>query len=323
MKSKFKKHLIFIVLLCSLLTIAPISQASTYNFTTLDDPIAKAGSTVATGINDSGQITGYYENATGYLQGFLYNGSTYSTLDSLNTNVGHIIPRDINNSGQITGNYSNGNPSPYGFIYNQGTYSFIDVPPNGLITGINDSGQLTGWFQNNADAHGYIFDLNTNTYSTLDFLGGIPSGINNSKQVVGNFGEYDSITNSFTTISHPNASTTTFGNGGTFATGINDRGLVTGFYSYNGQAGHSFIYDGKTYTTFDDPSSIAQSVYSGGTYAQGINNIGQVVGYYLDSTGQSHGFLATPAAVPVPAAFWLFGTTITFMISFARNKLRS
>jgi hypothetical protein len=35
-----------------------------YNHTTLDDPLATSG-TVATGIKDTGQIVGTYQNATG------------------------------------------------------------------------------------------------------------------------------------------------------------------------------------------------------------------------------------------------------------------
>jgi probable HAF family extracellular repeat protein len=46
---------------------------------TLDDPSATEG-TFALGINDAGQIVGFYKNASGY-HGFLLSGSTYTTLD--------------------------------------------------------------------------------------------------------------------------------------------------------------------------------------------------------------------------------------------------
>src|SRR3989442_9316465 len=52
-----------------------------YTYTTLDDPLALAtGSTSAQGINASGQIVGFYQNAGGF-HGFLYSGGTYTTLD--------------------------------------------------------------------------------------------------------------------------------------------------------------------------------------------------------------------------------------------------
>jgi probable HAF family extracellular repeat protein len=50
-----------------------------YTYTTLDDPSATNG-TQAVGINDAGQIVGWYDNASGS-NGFLYSGGTYPTLD--------------------------------------------------------------------------------------------------------------------------------------------------------------------------------------------------------------------------------------------------
>ncbi len=37
-----------------------------YNYTTLDEPLSVGFTTVATGINFSGQIVGYYHNNGGY-----------------------------------------------------------------------------------------------------------------------------------------------------------------------------------------------------------------------------------------------------------------
>jgi probable HAF family extracellular repeat protein len=48
-------------------------------FTTLDDPVATAG-TSASGINAAGQIVGSYTDGTG-THGFLYSAGTYPTLD--------------------------------------------------------------------------------------------------------------------------------------------------------------------------------------------------------------------------------------------------
>ena len=51
-----------------------------YTYTTLDDSSQGATTTDAWGINNSGQIVGYYQNATG-VHGFLYSGGTYTTLN--------------------------------------------------------------------------------------------------------------------------------------------------------------------------------------------------------------------------------------------------
>ena len=48
-------------------------------YITLDDPLGT--STVATGINDRGQIVGYYTDGAGDFHGFLYSGGKWITLD--------------------------------------------------------------------------------------------------------------------------------------------------------------------------------------------------------------------------------------------------
>jgi hypothetical protein len=73
-----------------------------YSFTTIDVPGAN-GITAASGINDSGQIVGYFRDALAF-HGFLDTGGSFTTIDApdedfeLYTSVG-----GINNSGQIVG----------------------------------------------------------------------------------------------------------------------------------------------------------------------------------------------------------------------------
>jgi probable HAF family extracellular repeat protein len=74
---------------------------------------------------------------------------------------------------------------------------------------------------------------------------------------------------------------------GTFATGINDKGQIVGYYFDNRHNEHGFLYSGGVYTTIDDP-------LGSGTYATGINDEGQIVGYYIVGNGVEHGFLADP-----------------------------
>ena len=67
-----------------------------------------------------------------------------------------------------------------------------------------------------------------------------------------------------------------------------------------------------TFTTLDIPGAIL-------TEAIGINNAGQVVGFFRDSSG-THGFVASPVPVPLPAAVWLLGTTLGGL-GFVRRRL--
>ena len=94
-------------------------------------------------------------------------------------------------------------------VYN---FTTIDDPSaSGAQTfanGINDTDQIVGWYiDKDGRTHGYIFDSDSGTYTTLD---------------------------------------DPFGAGGTFAGGINDRGLVAGSYaeSFLGRY-HGFLYDGR------------------------------------------------------------------------------
>jgi probable HAF family extracellular repeat protein len=58
---------------------------TTYRYTTLNNPLAANGGAAlrALGINDSGQIVGWYQDTSirATAHGFLYSGGTYTTLD--------------------------------------------------------------------------------------------------------------------------------------------------------------------------------------------------------------------------------------------------
>jgi len=99
-------------------------------YTTLDDPLAPinnphtTGGTLALGINDKGQIVGYYKDSSGTSHGFLYSGGTYTTFDDplggLCFNLG-TFPNGINNNGQIVGYYG---------VYGA-NHGFLASPVNG------------------------------------------------------------------------------------------------------------------------------------------------------------------------------------------------
>src|SRR5262249_35670219 len=107
-----------------------------YIISVLNDP-STAGGTFAEGINDSGQVVGYYVDTGGHQHGFLYNGVTYTTLNyfyhQLNTTFSGVdtVARDINDAGVIVG-YTNvgmnlGTTFPPsnigGYTYSNGVFS--------------------------------------------------------------------------------------------------------------------------------------------------------------------------------------------------------
>jgi len=82
----------------------------TVTYKTLDDPLGADG-TIPRGINDNGQIVGFYIDSSGYVDdGFIYNTRTgkYKTLDDpLGTEGTDAF--GINDNGQIVGGYMDGN----------------------------------------------------------------------------------------------------------------------------------------------------------------------------------------------------------------------
>ena len=90
------------------------------HYTTLDDPNAGTGAnqgTFAEGINDYGQITGYYVDAEGATHGFLLSHGHYTTLNDPDpAATGGIIPEGINDKGQIVGFYIDVNFLAHGFL---------------------------------------------------------------------------------------------------------------------------------------------------------------------------------------------------------------
>jgi|SRR6516164_7878351 len=117
-----------------------------YTYTTLDDPLATT-STIASGINDMGQIVGSYRNASGR-HGFLYSGGVYTTLDDpqASANAGGTSAFGISKTGQIVGGYFDSSGLEHGFLYNGSSYSILDdsLGTNGTEpSGINASGQAS------------------------------------------------------------------------------------------------------------------------------------------------------------------------------------
>jgi probable HAF family extracellular repeat protein len=245
-----------LLMVCSGLASSAFAQGPTYTFFTLDNPSANCGPesacTIAYGINNAGQIVGYYFNAGHH--GFLYSNGNFTTLDDPQAAGVGTNAHGINASGQIVGSYNDGNSN--GFLYIGGNFFTLDEPLAGL--------------------HGYTS----------------ASGINASGQIVGSYAGYQSICNgafldSGGAFSEFNFSPLTCPT--TTAYGINDAGQIVGSY-VDTSGTHGFLYNGSngTFSAINDPLANGGT---GGTVAYGINNAGQIVGSYVDASGGSHGFL--------------------------------
>src|SRR5712671_1363494 len=110
-----------------------------YNYTTLDEPNQVGLTTQVTGINDAGQIVGFYSDASNDA-GFLLSGGTYTNFDDpLGANG--TFATGINDVGQIVGSYLDAGGHQHGFFHSGGIYITLDDGTNGTAPlGINDAG---------------------------------------------------------------------------------------------------------------------------------------------------------------------------------------
>ncbi len=117
--------------------------------TPLNDPNAAPNSTAAMGINNSGEIVGYYTDSSGDQHGFIYQSGTFTTVDDPNGTNTHLTA--INNNGEIVGWYetafSSSNLFPErGLNYQDGTFTTLSAGSNvnTFLTGVSDDGIIVG-----------------------------------------------------------------------------------------------------------------------------------------------------------------------------------
>jgi hypothetical protein len=235
----------------------------------------------AVGINNRGQIVGYSLNNTSFFS-FLYEGGAFSSI-----NVSGGLASGISDSGQIVGSYPVGLG---GFLDNGGAVTRI-TDPSANVTGAGGISSNSAYIVGATGAGGLSlssdgFLYTGGVFTTIDepsFVGyTIPTGVNNSGQIVGIAGLFHGFLDNagvFTLLDVPGAAYTR-------VNGINDYGTIVGSYAIvintNTQS-HGFVYNGGIFTSFDFPGATSTS-------ALGINNHGDIVGSYTDAAGNYHGF---------------------------------
>jgi hypothetical protein len=95
------------------------------------------------------------------------------------------------------------------------------------------------------------------------------------------------------TFDAPGADTKPGDNNGTYSSGINAWGAITGSYQDTNNAFHGFLRspEGK-FTTFEAPGANTGSY--NGTSPTSINDLGAITGNYTDANSFTHGFLRSP-----------------------------
>jgi hypothetical protein len=283
-----------VVLFCTALATSPCPGA------TIGNPITARGYTFsnfdptlvgnAVGSNANGISN------TGQVVGTqvdMNNASTFTNFvgtsaatTQLNTGAGQIA-FGINSAGDVVG----GNGTTAFFMSNGGSLQNLATPASAINAfGINDKGNIVGQFTSGANTPGFVL---TSSASTV-----------------------------FTTINQPTGVTPDLIN----AQGINNNGLVIGFYLGNDGQVHGFRANAPstpgsiTATPIGDPVIPPVAGEPGATFVfsqiLGINDAGLGVGYYGDSTTSQHGFLyntntGTYTFVDDPAAQFHDGVEVT------------
>lgn len=260
-----------------------------FDFRTVEVRTAKR--TVASGIDDGGQIVGYYDDSAG-THGFVLRDDRFATIDF--PGAVFTIALGIGAHGEIVGTYRmRGEPTVnfHGFLRTgDGRFERIDSPPhkNTIAQRILPDGTILGCRHDDdfgASMKGAV--LSGHNYSETQALASMHNGATpDLRRIVGlyNYSPGDRSAayviddGKFKPLVVPGSSATS-------AWDVNPAGDVVG--SYRDSIGvHGFILTAEGFTSLNVPKAAMTRVF-------GINTSGAVVGSF-DAGGRTYGFLATP-----------------------------
>lgn len=327
--------------LCAGLCALGLSQAihaERLHFIAFDVPGAGTASGEGTGcnpylfidcsvlINNSGAITGFYEDAQQVFHGFVRSpegkvrafDSPGADLTPGNTNG--TFPLAINDAGVITGFYVDANFAGHGFVRSpEGGFVTFDAP--GSLTTVpievNLAGQIAGYYVDPTGTfEGFLRrpDGRITTWAQpgacsanpVQFCAGTGAvGINDSGVITGAYEDANYVGHGL--IRSPKGKFTAFdvrgaGSGQYEGTGcpgcavpINQLGAVGGFYIDSSFVVHGYLRNPSgRITTFDIPGEGPYGIGCFNDCSLGLNDEGELTGYYADANNVFHGFLRTP-----------------------------
>lgn len=309
--------------------IITLPAKASYDFITIADPNL-TGFTMASGIDDAGEVVGSYRDSAGNTHGFSLSavGGTFTTLDfsptSASTSANGVSV--VNGEVEIVGVYTDEMSTRHGFVLTPaGAYQSFDAPGGAGTTagtGINSLGQLVGNFSDSTlSSRGFFATGPGGQFTPIEptLVVGANLGVNDAGTVVGSYID-DTGTHGFAKIG---TATITLDDplavGVTAATGINNAGDIVGYFMDATGATRGFIYKNGTYTTIDDPNAIGIPNALAVTQVFGINDHGDLVGNYVDAGGVFRGFVATPA-VPEPGTLALLGISLAGTMTLRRLR---
>jgi probable HAF family extracellular repeat protein len=206
------------------------------------DP-ANSNFAIANGINDAGVIVGGYSvpgQENGIERGFISQEGKVQAVDYPDAQREGTALTGLNNKDAMVGIYwfrnSQNQTVTYGFIFSAGKFQQLHKPgsDNTLPLGINDAGEVTGWYSDaNGNLYGFVYKNGTYYQVNYPDASGstTPAGINDASAVVGSYLQsgfshgFEFFDGSYSTIDYP---------GGPYAidglSGINKNSHMVGNY---------------------------------------------------------------------------------------------
>jgi probable HAF family extracellular repeat protein len=236
-----------------------ILNSSMFDISSLDSRLGGSFS-MATGVNGSGQVVGYFHTATQHMASrnrvFLYSNHLVTDLGTFGGADGIVTA--INDSGQMVGSYGTEPEADYAerraFLYSAGKVTNLGTLGGKvtIATDLNDSAQAVGYSQSRSgEYHAFIYSA-----GALSDLGTLPGGTQS------------------------------------FAYGTNKSGEVVGASDGVASTLHAFLYSAGVMRDLNSliPTNSGWVL----TEAREINNAGQIVGNGIKD-GQQRAFLLIPS----------------------------
>ena len=296
-------------------TASTLTFAQTFSYAPINVPGAVA--TEARGINNNGEIVGFYKTAACQdnevkvpscpTKGFKYVNGSYIKLMVPNSTATAIL--GVNDLGDLVGFYTKSDGSKHGFIwFHTNVVKTIDYPnppanTHTVAFGINKSGTVVGglWSigQNSftGPAGGWVWV--NGTFSNMNPFDKNAAGpccesvnsIANSGVIAGEVFQADNH-QAFYKAGTDEDFFLASGRD-TFGMGVNSGNDMVGYSAAGWFAKNIEANEGTSDATETTPSFITVKFpNSNQTFPFGLNNLRAVVGAYTDSSGKMHGFMA-------------------------------
>lgn len=192
------------------------------------------------GINNLGKTVGFYITPSGQTKGFQFGSGIYTSSNFPSTPFNQLLGQndEAQSAGYYSGNTAGTDPD-HAYIYDETGSTFEQfVLPNSVqaqATGINNAGNVCGFtIDSKSVSHGWLqIGGIVQILNYPESTGTVALGLNNKGQVVGSYTDasnnshgfvYTLSTKKWQSIDDPDGVDTTVVNG------INDNGLLVGFY---------------------------------------------------------------------------------------------